>query len=97
MSILLRFSNYMYFIVAILYASCLYIINFNKVSHSIFILICFCLMFGLRIYMLARPERVFDDYKLRIHGYAEFFPYTSVFDKDEPLERSILHSYWGDK
>lgn len=65
--------------------------------HIVFYFNMFCLMFGLRIYMLARPERVFDDYKLRIHGYAEFFPYTSVFDKDEPLERSILHSYWGDK
>lgn len=96
MAIILRFSNYMYFIISILYASCLYIIPFNKISKSIFILTCFVLMFSLRVYILARPERIFADYKLKIHMYAEFYPYTSVFNKNEPLERKILHTYWGD-
>lgn len=83
-------------VVAILYVSCIYVIRFKKNSQAIFVLICFFLMFGLRSYMLSREETTIADYKLRIHQYAQYYPYTSVFDKDEPLERSILHSYWGD-
>lgn len=96
MPILSRFSNYMYLIVAILYASCLYVIRFKRTSQVIFISIFFFLILGIRIYILARPNRIFADYKLHIHQYAEFYPYTSVFDKKEPLERTTLHSYWGD-
>lgn len=97
MAILLRFSNYMYMIAIILYSSCLYVIRFKQTSQVIFISICFLSMLGLRIYMLSRSERVFTDYKLHIHQYAEYYPYTSVFCKEEPLERKILHSYWGDQ
>jgi len=97
MAIVMRFSNYMYIIVVLLYSSCLYAVNFNRISKVVFISICLFFMFGFRISMLMRSERIFDEYKLRIHYYAEFYPYTSVFDKKEPLERKILHTYWGDK
>lgn len=96
MYILIRFSNYMYMVVVVLYSSYLYLIRFNRVSQTLFIFVCFSLMLGIRSYVMMQPERIFDDYKLRIHVYAEYYPYTSVFEKNEPLERTIIHSYWGD-
>lgn len=83
-------------VVVVLYSSYLYLIRFNRVSQTLFIFVCFSLMLGIRSYVMMQPERIFDDYKLRIHVYAEYYPYTSVFEKNEPLERTIIHSYWGD-
>ena len=65
---------------------------------TIAIFLLFLILFCGRLYYVMKPYRIFDDYNLKIHRCAEFYPYTSIFNKDsEPYERTLLHNYWGDR
>lgn len=97
MPIIFRFSNYVYLTATILYSSCIYAFRLNRRTQAIFVSFCLLGMLGIRVYLLAKPDRVFNGYYLRIHPYAAYYPYTSIFDKKEPRERQVLHSYWGDQ
>ena len=95
MPILHRFSNYVYWMVIILYSSCIYAFRLNRRARAIFVSFCLLCMLGLRVYVLTRPDHWFDGYHLHVHPYAAYYPYTSIFDKKETLERQLVHSYWG--
>lgn len=97
MPIIHRFSNYVYLMVIILYSSCMYAFCLNRRTQAVFVSFCLLCMLGIRVYLLTRPDCWFDGYHLRIHPYAAYYPYTSVFDKRETRERQVLHSYWGDQ
>lgn len=99
MPVLMRFSNYFYMIIVILYSSWFYTIRFKQKSQVLFILCCFFFMISIRLYMLTKPEPtiVLDGSRMHIHNYIKYYPYTSVFNPKEPLERKIRHSYWGDR
>lgn len=97
MPIIHRFSNYVYWMVIILYSSCMYAPRLNRGTNAVFVSFCLLCMFGIRVYLLTRPDHWFDGYHLRIHPYAAYYPYASIFDKQETRERQVIHSYWGDK
>lgn len=97
MKIFIRFTNYFYLFFVVLLASCLYIFRFERKSKIVFaICVMLCILFP-RLYSLMGSDFSFDAQRLPVHPYAAYYPYTSIFDKKEPMERRILHSYWGDK
>lgn len=99
MPVIMRFSNYFYMIIVILYSSLFYTIRFNQKSQVLFLSCCFFVMISLRLYTLTKPEPAIalDGSSVHIHSYIKYYPYTSIFNPKEPLERKVRHSYWGDR
>lgn len=88
--ILERFSNYFYIIVCILFASCIYTPRLTIASNSL-------VLFFVSIIMLSYQLKVMleTDSNAKVPVYAKYYPYASIFNKEETHERALFNSYWS--
>lgn len=84
-----RFSNYFFMIAALLFASCFYLFPFTDRSKILLISVVSVLILIYQVNMMIKIDPL-----VGVPNYARYYPYSSVFDKNETVERRIYNNYW---
>ena len=84
-----RFSNYFFLIAALLFASCFYLFPFTNRSKILLISVVSVLILAYQVNVMTKIDPL-----VGVPNYARYYPYSSVFDKNESEERKIYNNYW---
>lgn len=86
-----RFSNYLFIIMAPLFASLFYQSNLTKRSRAIVITFVSLLLVSYQVYFFSKVDAA-----VGVHYYAMYYPYASIFNETETSERTMYNNYWQD-